>query len=339
MFRGELEDYDGDPFGHLITSSTMFYNPDTGEEINGTWDGGEEKVDVVTYHSYPVFRVLGEWMTVDGKPQYVQRITDDDPVVYALSNFHSRFIPAGASIWAYAANRIHNWSKSVGEGTPKIVTESGFIERPTGGHAPAIYGKKYPTVYHYQLWAALVSGHAAAPFDWNDGKEFGEMKWRDRDGEFSKENYPIDLYAELANVQRFLDGEDISRYTPLPDDTVTATDGLTVWCIADSTQRLLGWAFIDSEEVSVTDELSLTVSGLDPNITYHTQWYNTWTGEKTGDPVSRSTDDNGQLVFVVGEFLAGSVIKPETGPNDFENNPDDWHDDGKDVAFKITRRQ
>ena len=336
MFRGELEGYDGDPFGHLITSSTMFYDHITGEDVNGTWDGGKVKVDAVTYHSYPVMRVFGEWITENGRPKYQKIIDETDDEVYGVSAFHSNLIPAGTSTWAYAAERVHNWSIAVGEGTTRMITESGFIERPAGEHRPDFYGKKYPTVYHYQLWAALVSGLASAPFDWNAGKEFGEMRWRDRKGEFSRENYPIDLYAELGNVRRFLRDEEIERYRQLPDERIETPEGLTVWCIADGSAKIMGWAFVDSENAATDGKFSFTLNGLDPEARYSVQWFNTWTGEAIGRPVEVE-NIGGKLLVKASEFLPKSVIEPEKGPNDFENNPDDWSDDGKDAAFKIVR--
>jgi hypothetical protein len=336
MFRGELEGYDGDPFGHLITSSAMHYDYRTGVEVNGTWDGGEVKLDAVTYHSYPVYRVYGEWATIDGERVYQHLIDEDDRKVYGTSNLHSNRIPADTSTWALAANRVHDWSRAVGNDRPRIITESGFGERPTGEHPPDFYGKKYPTVYHYQLWAALVSGNAAAPFDWNDGKEFGEMRWRDREGQFSKKNYPIDLYAELENMQRFLQGEDIGRYRQFPDEDIESDDHLTVWCVADGTDSILGWAFINSTDAYGDDDLSFSINGLDLNAEYEVQWYNTWTGNKIRTPTKIENAD-GKATLNASEFLSQSIVKPQNGPNDFQNNPDDWHDDGKDAAFKIMK--
>src|SRR5205085_6620187 len=62
----------------------------------------------------------------------------------------------------------------------------------------------YPTLYHVAIWTAILAGHAGTPMDWDDGKEFGEIRWRERKGLFDNASYPIDNSAELKALRKFL---------------------------------------------------------------------------------------------------------------------------------------
>lgn len=335
MFRGSLDGYDGDPYGHPVTSSTTAYDYKTGAEDNGTWIGGETPVDFASYHSYPAHRCYGKWVLRDGEPVYAplsRRMYPNGIWGWAYSN--AQYIRDGQETWARAAQRTHDWAAAIAAPMPKLITEFGYIERPSGEYPARVYGKKYPTVYHYVVWAALASGHAGAPFDWNDGKEFGEMIWRDRPGDFTKDVYPINNYREIANAARFLDGEKLDEYAPIEAPIETGSDAVTCWAMRSQTGRVLGWAFVNRPDADVHGLPRLTITGRPEATVYRVEWFNTWTGERV-EVNSTVAGADGHVIVMAPEAFMASVVAPESAPNDFRNNVHDVRDDGKDIAFKL----
>jgi hypothetical protein len=335
MLRGELEGYDGDPYRHPVTSSTTAYDYRTGREINGTWIGGRERVDIATYHSYPAQRTTGEWMLVGGRPAYVpldRRLYPTGRWSWASSS--SEFIYDDQATWVVAARRTHDWGASIAAPMPRLITEFGYVERPSGQWPASVYGKKYPTVYHYAVWAALSSGHAGTPFDWNDGKEFGEMIWRDRPGSFSRDVYPINNYGEIANAAAFLAGEQLDEFTPIDEPIGTGSESLTCWAIGTKAGRVLGWAFVNRPDADVRGLPKLVITGLPEGAAYRVEWWDTWTGARV-EVACTVTRAGGDVIIEAPEAFTVSVVEPERGPNDFRLNPDDVRDDGKDIAFKL----
>jgi len=335
MFRGELRGYDGDPYQHPVTSSTTAYDYRTGEEDNGTWMGGETPVDFASYHSYPAHSCYGRWVLEDGEPVYEKlnpRMYPNGLWGWAYSN--AEYIYDGQRTWGWAAQRTHDWGTAIGAPMPRLITEFGYIERPSAEYPPRVYGKKYPTVYHYVVWAALASGHAGAPFDWNDGKHFGEMIWRDRPGSFSRDVYPINNYREIANAAAFLEGENLDEFTPITEPIDTGSEAVTCWALRSDGGRVLAWAFVNRPDFNARGLSRLTIPGLPEDANYTVEWWNTWTGERV-EAESSITRVGSDVVIEAPNAFAASVVAPDAGPNDFRNNVHDVRDDGKDIAFKL----
>jgi len=343
FFRGQLTyerdgravPYGGDPYEHLITSSAMVYDAATPQEDNGTWLGGREQVDFATYHSYPVHVSKGMWKERDGQMAFVPLSTAFYPGgVYATSNAWPSYIGYGSSTWRLAAQRLRDWAMAVGVGRPKMITESGYLQRYDPRHSPNRYGAKYPTVFHYQVWSAIMNGHASTPADWCDGKEFGEMRWRDREGSFSRDRYPVNLYLELKSARAFLKEIDLTALTPAwaqdkirvellaPDGTVLPRARGDCWALV-SPSAVAGWAFVmDKRETG----LRLRVRGLRRDRPARARFFNTWTGEYIGEPVPPAAGKNGEeRVFPLSPAMQACTGRA-TG---------EVQDDLKDVAFII----
>jgi hypothetical protein len=135
--------------------------------------------------------------------------------------------------------------------------------------------------------------------DWDDGKQFGELKWRTREGIFHKSVYPIDHVEQIKALRAFL--SDVT-----PDDIIYRSDqgagGVRRFCEADKGMRafvlftrkkgaaVLGWVF------SKVKRGRFRVIGLKPG-SYRISWYDAWTGKAlVGEkPVSAVVDEKGVL--------------------------------------------
>ena len=342
FFRGELSyerdgqtiPYGGDPFGHLISSSAMEYDYHTGAEDNGTWIGGQEKVDFATYHSYPVHVSTGRWSRQDdGTMAYLPLDKGLYPYgVYAPSYGFPSYIPADSRIWQHAAQRLRDWASALGTGRPLMITESGYSQRYDPVDSVNVYGAKYPTVFHYEVWSAVVNGHASTPIDWCDGKEFGEMSWRDRPGSFSRELYPVNLYLELQSARAFIGELDLPALKPAWAQEQIVIDLITeggrrlprdrgdCWALV-SNNAVAGWAFVTSRD---ENDIRVRIRGLPENAAYAVQFFNTWTGEFIGDAQSVQAEADGRsLTFPLSEAIR-TCTRRQT---------EEVQDDQKDVAF------
>lgn len=329
---GQLVSYGGDPYEHLISSSAMVYDYRLHREDNGTWLGEEELVDFLTYHSYPTHVSKGRWtLQPDGKRKYEPLNRELFPFgVYASSNAFPQYIAAEARTWRDAAERLRDWAIAVGTGRPLVITESGYLQRFYGSDSVNVYGAKYPTVFHYQAWAALMNGHAATPADWCDGKEFGEMRWRDRLGSFTPDLYPVNLYLDIRGVRAFVEHLDLPSLRPAWAQMAVSVQLVTAageplerargdcWALV-SPQTVAGWAFVSDDPA---EEIRVRVSGLPLDEHWSVQFFNTWRGQFQG-AATEVLAEGGGVSFGVTEALIASVGRP-TG---------EAQDDRKDVAF------
>ena len=104
-------------------------------------------------------------------------------------------------VWTYVIDGVANYAATPIGGVPRLISEFGAPDRNVPRDTPSYL---YPTLYHHALWAAIFSGQAGSPLNWNDGKEFGELTWRNRPGIFDHKHYPINNIAQLKALRGFL---------------------------------------------------------------------------------------------------------------------------------------
>jgi hypothetical protein len=174
LFRGELARADGlrylgDPYRHPIHSAATSYGGQARRGANLDWDGGPAgaRPDVMGWHWYPWWPYGVGW----------------------------------AQAWAYTIDGVGAYSSAPIGPLPRLISECGAPDRYSPRDKPF---PTYPTLYHHLIWSSLFGGHAGTAMDWDDGKEFGELRWRRRDGAFSGQNYPVDHAAEMESLRRFL---------------------------------------------------------------------------------------------------------------------------------------
>lgn len=174
LFRGELARadglrYSGDPYRHPIHSAATSYGGQARRGANLDWDGGPAgaRPDLMGWHWYPWWPYGATW------PQ----------------------------AWGYSIDGVASYSAAPIGAVPRLISECGAPDRYSPRDKPF---PTYPTLYHHLIWSSLLGGQAGTAMDWDDGKDFGELRWRRRSGAFSGENYPIDHAAELEALRRFL---------------------------------------------------------------------------------------------------------------------------------------
>lgn len=174
LFRGELVRADGmrylgDPYRHPIHSAATSYGGQARRGANLDWDGGpaDARPDLMGWHWYPWWPYGAAW----------------------------------AQAWGYSISGVEAYSTAPIGAVPRLIGECGAPDRYSPAERPFA---TYPTLYHHLIWSSLLGGQAGTAMDWDDGKDFGELRWRRQAGAFSGENYPIDHVAEMASLRRFL---------------------------------------------------------------------------------------------------------------------------------------
>lgn len=239
LWRGGLRRADGlaylgDPWRHPLHAATTSLSAGTGFGPNLAWDGGprEARVDLLGWHWYP------RW-------------------------------PPGSTyqdVWELTVDGIAAFAARPGA---KLISEFGAADRGKPDDAPS---PLYPTLYHVGAWAALLAGHAGTAMDWDDGKEFGELRWRETPGAFDRERYPVDNAARLPPLRRFLAGLDPAALRPA-GGRVTAAPPVRVLALAGDDGALHGW-LLDRERRAV-----LRCRGLAPGA-WRCRWLDPWTGDE-----------------------------------------------------------
>ena len=76
----------------------------------------------------------------------------------------------------------------------------------------------YPELFHNSIWAALASGAAMTPAEWNSGGSWGEMT--------------PDLYADIGRLSRFVSGMPLAEWNPLPVQISSSDPQVRGWGVA-----------------------------------------------------------------------------------------------------------
>ena len=275
MFRGELirsdgMKYQGDPYRHPIHAAATSYGGQAQRGGNLDWDGGPAgaRPDLLGWHWYPVWREGMSW----------------------------------SDAWAYTIDGIISYSTAPIGSRARLISEFGWPDRGTPEDVPYYL---YPTLYHHGIWAAIFSGQGGTPMDWDDGKEYGELRWRRRKGIFDREHYPIDHVAQLKALRRFLGGLQPDGLVPClsKDARVTCVSKGSVRILALHTSKtptgLYGWLFTPDAEAA------FSVEGLTPGQ-YRITWSDPWTGIQVTKPHSANLTVGAKKAL---KLDAGPVLK------------------------------
>jgi hypothetical protein len=246
LMRGKLKRadgliYAGDPYRHPLHVATTSLGNDFVKGGNLEWTGGpvDRRPDVLGWHWYPRWPDKTDWN--------------------------------GA--WAYTIDGIAAFGAQPGT-APRLISEFGAPDRSAPEDEPNFL---YPTLYHHGIWAAIFTGQAGTVMDWDDGKEFGEVRWRDRPGAFDQAHYPIDNAAQMQALRTFLgdlDPENLRSClaTEAPVQ-VTGQDGLRVFALAAADVTAVhGWLYAPGAGQA------FTISGLKVGA-YTLTWCDPWTGK------------------------------------------------------------
>jgi hypothetical protein len=326
------------------------------------WRYGTERscaVDFASHHAYQAIPSWGHWGTCTvaghahrGRWTYLDNRDHPLPRVpphrLGLPNeTHPIFQNPDRWFWDSLCVRLGNWSAEVvraaardGIGALRLVTEFGCVERNAPGEAWDRYGKRVPGMTHFACWAALMQGHAGAPFKWNDGGAHGEMQWRTTAGrespDWKRTVYPVDNYRELTKVAAYvksLQPFDLGRLTDAPPMQVVGPGGVDpnfrVWGRADRGRTgIIAWLYdrtFSSRGQRLNRSLKVQVASRDtsgklvmaPAYTY--EWYDTWKGGAHAPAQPATPDSQGWLSIPLPPLLPRSndqAVKDVADGND-----------------------
>jgi hypothetical protein len=282
----------GDPYRHPIHAATTSFITGFAPGANIEWAGGPAgaRVDFIGWHWYPEWRGGASW----------------------------------SDIWSLAIDGVAAFSKQPAT-VPRLISEFGAPDRAQPGDPPS---PLYPTLYHHAIWAAIFSGQAGTPMDWDDGKEFGELQARTEPGPFDREHYPIDNAAQLRALRRFLGDLRPDHLRPCVGEKglrLEGTGGARAFALASDDERpvIRGWLFCAHGKPGAS--LARLHAG-----SYRVRWYDPWSGDELRQDFAPLT---------VGEDGAATVDATpaltalRAGASGFPNRSRE--DRGSDVAFVI----
>jgi hypothetical protein len=283
MMKGALKrsdglSYAGDPYAHPLHASTTSIGSEFQPGANLEWRWPEvggaatDALQLVGWHWYPRLR---------------SGMTYDDAWTYTVDG-----------IAAFSArSRLDHQARLIGE--------FGVPDRQGPEDEPSTL---YPTLYHMGAWAAIFSGQAGTVMDWDDGKEFGELRWRDQPGAFDHDRYPVDNAAQVKAMRRILAPLDPGRLRPLPLGQplhVDAPVGGRVFVLATTSGpfALHGWVLCPARRGT------MVINGLAPG-TYRVAFDDPWLGSALA-PASalREVGADGQLAIALEAVLG--LMRPE----------------------------
>jgi hypothetical protein len=298
MFRGELRradglTYQGDPFDHPLHNASTSYGGQFARGANLDWPGGPSggRPDLLGWHWYPFWPRTADW----------------------------------TEAWTYTLDGVASFSAAPLGAHARLISEFGTPDRTLSTDMPSLI---YPTLYHHAIWATVLGGHAGSAMDWDDGKEFGELRWRDQPGPFDRSHYPIDHVAQMQALRRFLG-------SLRPDDLWPCTDAKArIRCLSVGDVRIFalgtrgrpdavyGWLFAPGEDSR------FRIEGLTPG-SYVVTWVDPWTGEALPDSQRVVVEARGPIELDARFPLASLHGAARAFVNESRL------DQGCDIAFKL----
>jgi hypothetical protein len=241
--------------------------------------------------------------------------------------------PAGADwtgVWDYTVNGVASYSQAQIGDRPRLISEFGAADRREPADEPS---RLYPTLYHHAIWAAVFSGQAGTPMDWDDGKEFGELCPRARKGIFDRDHYPIDHVGQMKALRRFL-GElrpDALRPCGAKDAPVSCIPQGSLrafaLCSTGDAPGVHGWLFAPGNDAR------FSLRGL-PAGTYLLEWFDPWTGRAIESPVPQRVEVGEAGAIEIDAAAALAVLRANAEPFPTRSRLAR----GSDVAFRLVMR-
>jgi hypothetical protein len=311
MYKGRLRrsdglPYQGDPFAHPVHAATTSFGGEAGRGGNIDWEGGPEdaRPDLFGFHWYPHWGSASRW----------------------------------SEAWSYTIEGVAAYADAPIGDHPRLISEFGAPDRTGPRDSPSLL---YPTLYHHAIWAAVFTGQAGTPMDWDDGKQFGELAPRARAGIFDAESYPIDHVAQMKALRAFLAPIDPGRVAPCMGERssvrIAPVDGSTlVYALHELNPRdtaapgtVYGWLFAPD---TAPGTASFAITGL-PAGTYTIRRFDPWTGRPIpgfGSANAAVTKADASLTADAGAALQRLAASAPPFPSESRLAR------GQDVAFTIT---
>ncbi len=208
-------------------------------------------------------------------------------------------------------NILHFWLKTVhGLGLfsdvwkdtrPHFLGEFGYVDRLQPFNQVNIL---YPSLYHFGIWGSAFNGHAITAMDWDDGKEYGEIRFRQSPGAFDQKSYPINNGLRLDALRQFCKSIDwdsvrISRQDKSIPQVKDAKHQIS-YALQDK-NAVYAWTLLFG------DHFACSIDNI-KNARYTLQFYDSWTGQKIIHPEIILKAEN-KSVTIKSEALKDYLIK------------------------------
>jgi hypothetical protein len=169
--------------------------------------------------------------------------------------------------------------------------------------------------------------------DWDDGKEFGELRWREREGIFDKEHYPIDHVTQMRALRTFLGAMTPDHLRPCTGKSriqCRPAGTLSAFALHSAAQPdfVCGWLFAPATDTR------LTLSGLATGR-FQLHWYDPWTGEPVPGLAAQGIEVSEKGAVEIDAAVALKALRAAGAVQPFPTKTRLAR--GQDAAFKLQR--
>jgi len=179
--------------------------------------------------------------------------------------------------------------------------------------------------------------------EWNDGKEFGEMRARqDGSGGFTTQKWPYDLWLEYKAISEFLKWEPEEAnldFTVLErNENMSVTDlapeaprlevvGLSATTVVEKRVLAIGFVYNAAFSGDVAGTVTIPNMPQPPEgKTYKVLWHNPWSGKPIGQWTATGVTLRDKTLLLTLPSFSGSVSQQPDGTE---------VDDKNDLAFRV----
>lgn len=160
----------------------------------------------------------------------------------------------------------------------------------------------YPELFHHSIWAALASGAAMTPAEWNGTGAWGRMT--------------PEMSADVSRLAEFVRDLPLARWAPATLEIDTSDPEVRAWGLGGS-QGSIFWVQDFSLEGRPVGELrssmplrsgvQVVLHGIEPG-SYTLQPYDTWLGD-TLDPVEVECEQVAACTIALPDFASDMAFK------------------------------
>ncbi|MEZ0395953.1 MAG: DUF5060 domain-containing protein [Anaerolineales bacterium] len=162
----------------------------------------------------------------------------------------------------------------------------------------------YPELFHNSIWAALASGAAMTPAEWNSGGSWGEMT--------------SEMYADIHRLARFVADIPLAQLNPSPLEIVSRDPDLRGWGLAGGEGGLIWVQDVSLQGLPIADlragwsvrsGAQIEINGLTAGV-YTLTPYDTWQGSYL-EPIQADCTSGRACLVTLPDFRADLALRIE----------------------------
>jgi len=155
--------------------------------------------------------------------------------------------------------------------------------------------REQPRLLHNGIWAALATGAAITPMEWNDNSTYGRMT--------------PEMMEHMSHLATFVSDLPLAYLNPTPLEATTNSWDVRAWGMVSQDKRVAFFWVLDTRPGETRTDVTVTLNGLAPGE-YTIRPFDTWQGIYL-DESTTTADDSGVATMILPPFYRDIAVRVE----------------------------